>query len=375
MSYSTPKPAGEYAVGTFTYTVADDRPEVMAPGTMRSIATRVYYPVSKSSVEGMTKCRYMTRNMAKGIKNAFKIPVKFDKLEASGENVSECYTDAPKIAGMRFPLILFSHGYNSYREGNSYLCIELASHGFVVISVAHSMEGVCTEFEDGSAVFYDKSITRKTYQPFLGGMIGAMRLTKLRGSNEELSAKFDAFQKKYCGFLIGRLDEWVKDMRAAVQYAKDNLSDLIDFEKGIGVSGHSFGGDTAYALCTEDPDFVCGINIDGALFGDYRDKILTKPFLQVSCEDNEHIVARVYLRHTEPVYKVLFQGMKHLGFSDMKYKIPIASMVGRMEPDVMHANLCEVHLRFFDTFLRDGKKELHLEESGGIRVARFEPDL
>ena len=39
-----PKPTGEYAVGTFTYTVKDDRKEIMRQGGMRSVAARVYYP-------------------------------------------------------------------------------------------------------------------------------------------------------------------------------------------------------------------------------------------------------------------------------------------------------------------------------------------
>ena len=50
-----PVPTGEYAVGTFTYTVKDVREEVMKPGTMRSVAARVYYPVNKADVEGFTK--------------------------------------------------------------------------------------------------------------------------------------------------------------------------------------------------------------------------------------------------------------------------------------------------------------------------------
>lgn len=36
-----PKPTGEYAVGTFTYTVKDDRKEIMRQGGMRSVAARV----------------------------------------------------------------------------------------------------------------------------------------------------------------------------------------------------------------------------------------------------------------------------------------------------------------------------------------------
>lgn len=368
-----PMPTGEYAVGTFTYTVKDDREDVMAPGTMRSVAARVYYPVLKESVKGLKKTVALSENMIKGFKSAFFVAPNFkDNPEA---NLSECYTDATRIKGEKFPLIMFNHGYTSYREGNSFLCIDLASHGYVVISVAHSREGLCTEFDDGSYLFYDKSITKKQYQPMLGGIITMYKLMKARGSDEELAQKFDDAQNKYSTFLRDRLPEWVKDNEAALKYAKENLADLIDFEKGVGVSGHSMGGNTAYALCARNEDFVCGINLDGAYFGDYTNDIQTKPFMQVSCNDNEYVVTRVYTRHTKPVYKVLFRDMKHIGFADAKHMIPMKSMVGKLDPDVMHANLCKCHLEFFDAYLKRLKETPELNSNDVVTVSVYEPDM
>ena len=375
MKSSAPKPTGEYAVGTFTYTVKDDREEVMKPSTMRSVASRVYYPVLKEQTEGLKKARYMSRNMMTGLRKGFMIPLNYRKLEASGENRSECYVDAPRIGGKRFPLIVFHHGLGSFREGNSFLCIELASHGYVVLCVAHSMEGLCTEFDDGTYEFFDKSISKKSYQPLLGGLIAAFRLTRAKGSDEELAAKFESLQDRYCAFLKGRPQEWVKDTKAALDYAKKNLADLINFEKGIGVSGLSLGGDTAYALCLDDPEYVCGINIDGAPFGDYQGKVLKKPFLQVSCRDNEKVVTRVYLRHTAPVYKVLFRDMRHVGFSDMKFRIRSGAMVGRLDADAMHENLCRCHLEMFDTYLKGTKDRPDIRSNDVITVTEYAPEV
>ncbi|MBO4368276.1 MAG: hypothetical protein J5859_06150, partial [Clostridia bacterium] len=291
-----PVPTGAYAVGTFTYTVKDDRPEVMNPSVMRSVASRVYYPVPKALAEGCTRAKCMSREMAQGIRKLFMLPLNYDRMEAAGENDSACYVDAPRPDGERYPLIMFSHGLGSYREGNSFLCIDLASHGYVVISVAHSLDGICTEFDDGTSVPFDKSIKKKLYQPYFGGMIAAVRLTKAKGTVEELSEKFDEFQDHYCSFQKARLDEWVRDTQASLKYARENPSGMIDFEKGIGAAGHSFGGDTAYRLCADDPEYVCGVNIDGALFGDYRNTIQKRPFMQISCRDNENVAMRVYLR-------------------------------------------------------------------------------
>ena len=368
---SIPKPTGEYAVGTFTYTVKDDREEILNPGTMRSVAARVYYPVLQESVKGLPKTVTLSENMLRSYKKTFMTAPNFKKHPEM--KYSECYAGAERIPGKRFPLILFSHGYGSYREGNSFLCIDLASHGYVVISVAHSMENMCTEFDDGTVVYYDKKLTKKMYDPMLGGVIAVYRLTKARGTDEELARRFDALQNKYCRFMMDRLPEWMKDTEAALEYAKKNLTDLIDFEKGVGASGHSMGGNTAYALCARNPDFACGINIDGALFGDYSDDMQTKPFLQICCKANEHAETRALIRHTKPVYRVRFRDMAHVGFSDAKYLIPFGT--GRLSPDDLHSRLCRCHLEFFDAYLKGVKETPELKSDEVITVSVYEPDM
>ena len=69
MSRTPPVPKGEYAVGTMTYTVCNDRAETMYcnPGGSRSIPARVYYPVRKESVEGLQKAQYMSEAMCKAL--------------------------------------------------------------------------------------------------------------------------------------------------------------------------------------------------------------------------------------------------------------------------------------------------------------------
>ena len=91
----SPKPTGKYAVGTTVFTAAEERDEVLRPGTKRRISARIYYPVFKKSVEGMAKTQYMSKDMFMGLKKAFMLPLKYDKVDAAGSNTSEAYTDAP----------------------------------------------------------------------------------------------------------------------------------------------------------------------------------------------------------------------------------------------------------------------------------------
>lgn len=372
---SRPMPTGKYAVGTFTYSVKDDREEVLRPGTKRSISARVYYPVLKESVVGLKKTLYMSRDMFKGLKDSFKIPMNYDKKTAAGENESECYTDAPRIEGEKFPLIIFNHGYQSFREGNSFLCIELASQGYVVITIGHPLEGLCTEYEDGTCVFRDKKLLKEANKPFIPNIIAMNKLTKLKGNEEECARAFDTYQERFGIFMKKRLPEWAKDVYAVVDYAKNNLSDMIDFEYGIGLTGHSFGGTTAYYLCMKDPQFVCGVNIDGGLFGDYSGCVMGKPFMQVTSETHEKLVARGYLQHTSPAYKAVFRDMKHVGFSDMKHAISIGFMVGKLPADDMHENICRCHREFFDTYLKKIKASPELKTNDVMRYAVYEPDM
>ena len=358
--FQKPMPTGEYAVGTFTYTVYNDREETMynAIGTKRSIPVKVYYPVTKESVKELPKARYMSKATIDALRKNFFIPLNYEKVESDGTNRSECYENAPFIEGERFPLIMFNHGYSSFMAAHTFLYIELASHGYIVATVGHPYEGLITELDDGTIFKQAKGIASKVYSPMIPGVMEFMKIQKAKGTNEELWQRFDAAQKKYCGFLIERVHEWELDTKAALKVLKDKYSDKIDFAKGIGITGHSLGGATAYALCEDEPEtFTCGINMDGALFGNHDGKFITTPFLQMNCENNKTVVTGAFVKNKNVAYHAILKDMQHLGFSDMKYAIPFKSQVGKLDPAIAHDTVCNIHLEFFDTYLKKTKDE------------------
>ena len=370
-----PAPTGEYAVGTFTHTIYTDREEVLCPGTKRIVPVRVYYPVTKASAQGMDKIKYMSREMAEALKKTLHAPINYDKSDAAGDNVSDCYENAPKIEGKKFPLIMFNHGLASYREANSFLCIDLASHGYVVISVTHPYDSSLTELDDGTKIDMHKDTLKRQYEPFLPGAVKVIGLTKAKASDRELAGRFDVIQNKYCKYIQSRVDEFIKDTLCAVDYAKENLSDIIDFSKGIGAAGHSLGGATAFMLCLGNDEFVCGANLDGALFGNNKGKILRKPFVQMSCKTNRNAETRVYVDHTKPVFGVLFDKMQHVGFSDIKHMVPVKMITGGLDPDLMHEYVCKLHLELFDSYLKKTKDHPELKSCGMITIKEYQPDI
>jgi predicted dienelactone hydrolase len=345
-----------------------------ALGTMRSIPVKVYYPVTKESVEGLPKARYMSKATVDAIRKNFYVPIKYEKVESNGTNRSECYENAPFIESERFPLIIFNYGYCSFLEANTYLLIELASHGYVVASVGHPYEGMITEFDDGTTLKMAKGIAPKADSPMLPSILSALKLQKAKGTNEELWERFDAMQKKYNRFIIERLPEWELDTKAALRVLKDKYSRMIDLENGIGVTGHSMGGATAFALCEDEPEtFTCGINIDGGLFGIHDGKVITTPFLQMNCESNKTAVMVAFVKNKNIAYHAVLRDMQHLGFSDMKHVIPLKSQVGKLDPDIAHKTVCGIHLEFFDTYLKKAKNKPSFDSNDAVTFTEYEP--
>lgn len=372
-----PMPTGKYAVGTKTFTIYNTRKEALDTkgDSMRHIPARIYYPTSKNTTEGLTKAKSLSRSEAMGIKKIFMIPLNYDKMEAAGENDSECYVDAPFIEDKKFPLIVFNHGYFSYIEGNSFLLIELASQGYVVLTVGHPYEGTGTDYDDGTYTIADKSLANKMYHPYWRGILAAYKLTKYKGTLQEQAELFEEFQNKYCKFIGNRVDEWITDTNFAVEHAKKEFAQILDLTNGIGIAGHSQGGAVAYKVCLTDPEYTCGINIDGGLFGDTQGLTMNKPFMQLSCEDNENIVTKGYINHTKPAYKVLFRDMKHIGFADIKYALKPGMTAGKLDADLAHKYTCRSFLEFFDCYLRKIKDKPDLVSGDVITVTEFEPDI
>lgn len=352
--------SGQYAVGTETFSITDtSRKEILgSKDEYRRVAVRMYYPASKDAVIGQKRADILSERKKEAIKKAFlvrKMPE--DALTA------EYYENISHADGM-FPLIVFNHGYNSYIEANTFLCIELASHGYIVASVGHAYEAVETDYPDGSFDLYDKSINKKMYNGMIGAVIAQAKLLKSKLSPEEAYDRFYDFQNKYVPYIKGRIHEWNADILCAVNELKNRYSECIDFSYEIGASGHSFGGALAYYLCRNNDEFVCGINIDGGVFGDYDDSIMKKPFFQICCTENYNVETRPLLNTAAPIHYALFSNMKHMGFTDAKFYIPFKSLSGKMDSLIMYKHLSDIHIRFFDKYL---KKDDMVEMPSGVR--------
>lgn len=340
---------GPYAVGTETFSLTDtSRQEVLGPGKgPRRIAVRMYYPAPKEAVAGMQKAPIFSDTLLTALLKSFRM-----KEMPQACLTAEYYLEASHVPEQKFPLIMYNHGYTGYIEGNTYLCCELASNGFIVASLGHAYEAVANVYDDGSCDLYDTTITRKMNPHPLRSTIAQLRLMKAKGTPAELYARFDTFQKKHEGYIMERLPQWAADTLYVVEDLRKRYADYIDFSKGIAATGHSFGGATAYYLCQHGDVITCGANIDGGLFGDYTGMTMNKPFLQIGCPTSYNVETKALLDTTAPVVMETFEDMTHVGFTDAKFYFPRKIFLGKMPGVEMHRRLAKCHLDFFEQYLK-----------------------
>lgn len=120
------------------------------------------------------------------------------------------YRDVPRAPG-RFPLVLFSHGNNGLRIQSFFFGAHLASHGYVVVSPDHH---------------------GNTFVDTLAGIVDPSAATNRPLDMHVLLDQVLAFDTDPGNFLEGGIDA-----------------------ERVGVSGHSFGGFTAFLLAGGDSGF------------------------------------------------------------------------------------------------------------------------
>ncbi len=342
---------GKYAVGTETFSLTDSSrtDELGKNDGPRRIGVRMYYPADKQAVEGLERADVFTPVLMEKLAQAYH--VKPDKMPPEMLK-GNFYSNAPHAEDGRFPLILFSHGYNSYIEANNCLCCELASNGYIVASVGHAREAVAIVYDDGTCDIYDKENNKRMINNYPATLWEQSRLLRAKLTPEKALEDFERFRQKRGTFVSGRIRVWEKDMLCVLDELKSRYAQWIDFDRGVGVSGHSLGGATAYSMCLSCDEISCGVNIDGALFGEYGDKEMYKPFMHICCKENRNCGTRAIVKAKAPYRFEEFDNMKHAGFTDAKFFIPYDFVVGKLDGEKMYRRLADLHLDFFGEYLK-----------------------
>jgi len=372
-----PRPIGSYVVGRrqmdFRFTASD--------GSARELTAFFFYPSDCS--EDKPTAEYVFPELPS---------LRAELLETIGSPTDEqffvpmktgCYEDlAVSEKQERYPVLFYNHGGGSFPQMGTVVCQDLASVGYIVVSVGHPASGAF-KFRDGRISPFSQEFMEgtKTYGwDFATRILPMMEIvaTKLDQDRAiEVSRELTAAPEAV------RFSRFGDAQRENIQYVADCLTKMdrgemesifagrLQLDIGLGVFGHSFGGTTAAIVCRDDDRFVCGVNYDGNMVG-ALDSDLGKPFLQLCTVLAYNTNAFLLETNSKPTTFVVIDQAHHYDFGDSLFSVHNPAYQGGRDPLEMRDMITTYTKTFFDQYLLhngDGIEDLNFEGTEVIKGA------
>lgn len=321
-----PTPTGPYFIGTENLFFTDkSRKEKLTLkwGDKRSLQIKIWYPADS---KGQKVNDYLKDYAGTVLWENYRIfnddKSFFDSLKTyqtfSYQNIPISNKQA------KFPLIIFSPGY--YFGLDDFYCSlmeNLASNGYIVVSITHPYDQVITNTAEGKIINIKKYRVTKAYLQWK-----KVEFMHTRHPDTTNTHQVNRILKAYLrGMRIFKksVHLWVRD----AQFIMDTLKQIndkdasnrwygkIDFTK-VGSLGQSVGGAVAGQLCFEDERIKAGVNLDCFQFGDLYRHAMNKPFLLMQSESYPlwGIANKVIYANTKPLYTINIKNSRHFIFSD-----------------------------------------------------------
>lgn len=283
-----------------------------------------------------------------------------------------------------FPLVLFSHGAFGFYGSNLSTYEELASHGYVVISMDHPYHSFFTKDTAGKMVLVDRNFMQSvmTNGNAEDGEIPEEEIFQASRDWMNLRIADVNFVLDKIEKTKGMLDQdWYVGKDADAQLLIQILS-KIDHDK-IGMMGHSLGGATSVTIGRTRGDVKAVIDLDGTMLGEelscedgqyqYYEEAYPVPLLMLSNENHHEdfqqygtlYVNGLVLANAKDASYTYFKGSGHMNFTDLPLFSPfLASLLGTGDVDAKECiqTINELTLQFFDHYLK-GQGEFQIQES------------
>ena len=232
----------------------------------------------------------------------------------------------PDVAGTEdntYPLVIFSHGGISTKTSNLSLYKELASHGFVVVSIDHTYHSIVKEI-NRKKIYID---------------LGYLREINTENSHTDINKSYEYFKK----WMQLRTEDinFVIDTFIQKSIEKSNtLYALID-SNNIGAVGHSLGGSAVLGVARQRAEIKAIIALESPYFYDItgiEENEFTWNTNPYSCfimniysengyplitSDNKYRQNKNYLYNSEYVDNYYIEGSNHFTLTDLVRKSPI----------------------------------------------------
>lgn len=292
------------------------------------------------------------------------------------------YIYYPDTEGGEFPLVVFSHGAFGYYQSNTSTYMELASNGYVVVSVEHPYHSFFTEDTGGKTVIVDMG--------FLKEVQCVNEDTASPDEAIEIYSKWLAIRTSDMNFAIdsiksaknggGLSEEWyVKEAEDKDEILK--VISMADTEK-IGVIGHSLGGASSVELGRMRDDIDAVIDLDGTMLGEekawengafvFEEEPYPVPLLtidneehhQTSVEYGTDYVNTAVLKNAKDGRNTYFKGSGHMNFTDLPLFSPLLAGLlgtGSIDSESCIRQTNEIIRQYYNCYLK-GEGEITLQE-------------
>ncbi|GAA1576519.1 lipase [Kribbella karoonensis] len=219
------------------------REDPFVGGRDRELMVSVWYPAARRTAPAAYLPPLTAEVYAEGAAIALQQPV--GTVDWVGAR-SHAGLLAPVLPGKR-PVVLFSPGFGVPRGLASISVAELASRGYVVVTVDHTYEAAAVEFP--------------------GGRVALQTLPPAPYALRARSTRYDDLR-----FVLDCLEQLARgdNPDADRRHLPPGLGTVLDLHR-IGAYGHSAGGLSSIDLLVGDPRIRAAIDLDGELGYGYDD--------------------------------------------------------------------------------------------------------
>ena len=241
LSFSILKPSGKYSVGITHYVLERS----FENNTVKTIPIQIWYPAKPRGHE-----RFAPYNTPEALALMKQVTIDQHKIPESQlvnmmSATNNSYLNAPVLKNdKKYPVIIFSPGHYSPPQSYTALLEDMASHGYIVLSISQA---------------------------------------KFPPVEEEIKMEDKKFHKIW--------EDNVHSLIQKLPQLKKNNSILEQANlTRIGLTGHSFGGSVSLQVCEQNTQCKCAINIDGYLKAKRKPKKLFKPSLALMANDRVKVL-------------------------------------------------------------------------------------
>ncbi len=345
-----PTPSGLYQVGTKIFEFNDTSRKELFSGKdeSRRFMIQVWYPADVKNSDEQAPWMENAEIFAPTIATYINMPSYFLNHLAL-VNIPAYKDSALAQSDEKFPVILFSHGWNGFNAQNAGQALELASRGYVVIGVQHTYGAVVTVFPNG------------TIAP-----------------NNPSALPEDAEDPNYEEKANVLVSQWAEDMAYVLNQlesqegeAGEFFSQYVDINR-VGVYGHSTGGGAAIQFCGMDSRCKAVLGMDPFMRPVSAEIIqsgisqpaffmFSQAWTDLTESKNNQLFNSFYPKVNQGLGVITIAGTKHYDFSDLPLLSPIAPQLGLKGPlngkrvtEIVNSYLID----FFELTLRNAPSDL-----------------